>query len=84
MLWQQSQIMRFVCRNSQVYYDNLHNTLWADFPSRALLFKEALPCSLIDLVLAMIVYFIERMIDRYGPDPRRLQLFFPNEADRFC
>jgi len=28
--------------NSQVYYDNLHNTLSADFQSRALLFIEAL------------------------------------------
>jgi len=32
--------------NSQVFYGNLHNCLSAGFPSKALLFKEALPWSL--------------------------------------
>ena len=41
-----SQKMRFVGSNSQVYYDNLYNSLYADFQSRALLYKEALPWSL--------------------------------------
>jgi len=35
--------IRFVDSNTQVYYDYLHIRLSADFQSRALLFKEALP-----------------------------------------
>jgi len=34
MLRQQSQKMRFVGSHSQVYYDNFHNRLNADFQSR--------------------------------------------------
>jgi len=41
MLRQQSQNMRFVGSNIQVYYDNLHNRLSADFKSSVLLFKDA-------------------------------------------
>jgi len=37
--------MRFVCSNTKVYYDDLHNRLSADFPKKVL-FKEALPWSL--------------------------------------
>jgi len=36
--------MRFVGNNSHVCYDNLRNSLSADFRSK-LLFKEGLPCS---------------------------------------
>jgi len=39
-------IMRFVGSNSQVYYHDWHNRLFADFPSKVLLFNEALPWSL--------------------------------------
>jgi len=35
-----------VSRNNQVYCDNLQNRQSADFPSRVLLFKQALPWSL--------------------------------------
>jgi len=35
--------MRFVGWNSQVYYDNLHCRLRADFPNRVFLIKEAVP-----------------------------------------
>ena len=45
-LRQQSQKMRFVDCSNQAYYDNLHKRLSADFKSRTLLFKEALPWSL--------------------------------------
>jgi len=37
--------MSFGCSNSQVYYDNSHNTLSADFKSRPILFVEPLPWS---------------------------------------
>jgi len=39
MLQQQSQSIRFVESHSQVYYDNFHNRLSADFQSRVLLFR---------------------------------------------
>jgi len=35
--------IRFVGRNGQVYYDNLHNRLYRDFKIRVILFKETLP-----------------------------------------
>jgi len=38
-----SQKMRFVGNNSKVFCNNPHNGLCADFQSRALLYKEALP-----------------------------------------
>jgi len=38
--------MRFVGSHSQIHYDNFHNRLSADFPSRVLLFTEVLPWSL--------------------------------------
>jgi len=38
--------IQFFGSNSQIYYDNLHNRLYADFQSRVLLFKETLPWSL--------------------------------------
>jgi len=28
--------------------------------------------------------FIERMVDRFGQDPRRFQLLFENDADKSC
>jgi len=45
MLRQQSQKMRFVGSHSQVYYDNFHNRLAANFPSRVFLFTKASPWS---------------------------------------
>ena len=38
MLWQQWRKMRFVGSHSQVYYDNFHHRLCADFHNRALFF----------------------------------------------
>jgi len=35
--------MRFIGRNSQVYYDNLHSWLFAHFQWRVLLYKQAMP-----------------------------------------
>jgi len=35
--------MRFVGRNSQVYYNNLHNRLYTDFKIKVILSKETLP-----------------------------------------
>jgi len=49
-----SQKTNFVGSNSQAYYDNLHNRLSADFPSRALLFKEALPWYLTKLQIVTL------------------------------
>jgi len=46
MLRQQSQKMCFVGSHSQVYYDNFHNKLFADFQCRVLLSTEALSWSL--------------------------------------
>ena len=37
--------MRFVCRNSQIYCNNLHNRLQTVFKTRVILFKETLPWS---------------------------------------
>jgi len=43
MLQQQSQKIHVVCSHSQVYYDNFHHGLSADFQSRVLMFTEVLP-----------------------------------------
>ena len=37
--------MRFVGRNSQLYYNNLHNRLYTVFETSVILFKETLPWS---------------------------------------
>jgi len=44
MLRQQSSKMRFVGSNIQVYYDNLHNRLSADFQSRVGEIRDLWPC----------------------------------------
>jgi len=48
--------LRFVGSHSQVYYDNFHNRLSADFQGRVLLFTEVLPWSLTKPQITAVFY----------------------------
>jgi len=50
--------MRFVGRNSQAYYDNLHNGLSADFQTGYFFFKEALRWSLTKPQITILFYLV--------------------------
>jgi len=54
--------MRIVGSNSQVYYDDLHNRLSADFPSRVFLFNKALPWSLTKQEV-MTFFYLESLVN---------------------
>jgi len=54
--------INFVGSNSQAYYDNLHKRLSADFQSRALLFKEALPRCLTKPQIVTLFYLTRLVI----------------------
>jgi len=71
-MWRQQSKMRFVGRNSQVYCHSLHNSLPADFESRALLYKEALPWSLMKLQIVTSFYLQESSASLRNKSCKRL------------